>query len=72
MKNLIDWFRYHWQQRIFKACTIFALIDFYLLIFHYAVYTKFLSELAKPLAHNPTVIAAIAGIIGGILVWIKK
>jgi hypothetical protein len=72
MKKIIDLFKYYWQQRIFKACTMFALIDFYLLIFHYAVYTKFLSQLAEPLAQNPTVIASIAGIIGGVLMWIKK
>lgn len=72
MKNIINWFKYHWQQRIFKSCTLIALLDIYLLIFHFKAYTNFLNQLADPLAHNQIVVGVIAGAVAAFFAWIKK
>lgn len=34
MQKIIDWFKFHWQQRIFKICTVIAVVVGFMEIFH--------------------------------------
>lgn len=64
----MEWLKLHWQQRIFKMSTVFAVILLYLEIFHHNA----LNTLIDNVIDNPNFITALVGVLTAYLVGTKK
>jgi hypothetical protein len=68
MNKILDWFKFHWQQRIFKVSTFGALIIIYLDIFHHNALTTLIDNVID----NPKFIDALVGTLIAYLIGTKK
>lgn len=68
MNKILEWFKFHWQERIFKISTACAAILLYLEIFHHTA----LNALIDNIIDNPNFITALVGVITAYLVGTKK
>ncbi len=68
MNKILEWFKFHWQKRIFKISTGIGLALLYLEIFHHSA----LNQLIDNVIDNPNFITALVGAITAFLIGTKK
>jgi hypothetical protein len=68
MNKILDWFKQHWQQRVFKVSTGCGVVLLYLEVFHYNA----LNTLIDNVIDNPSFITALVGTLTAYLFGTKK
>jgi hypothetical protein len=80
MPQLINWLKMHCKSRIFRACTIIALLVLYLIIFHNDIYQQFMKfifltafeQLVTNIINDKTFVTSVGVAFCAFLAWIKK